>query len=227
MPRGKKRRKKVKKKVKPTIRKMPDEKAYELLKRYRIKLPKYAFCKNEKQLEKALKKVGFPCVMKVSNGIIHKTEAKGVVLNINSEDEARKTFYRLMKIKGCKKVLVQEMITDGYEIIIGAKKDPQFGRIVALGAGGIFTELLRDVSFRICPISRSDAESMLKEVKFSDVLFKGFRGIKPVKPDVIVDVLLAVSRLIEKNKKIKELDINPLLVTRNKAVAVDVRIILE
>ncbi len=216
-----------KKKRKKAINKMPDEKAFELLKKHRIKLPKYAFCKNEKQLEVALKKVGFPCVMKVSNGIIHKTEVKGVKLNIVDEKEAKKVFKKLIKIKGCKKVLVQEMIKEGYEIIVGAKKDLQFGRIVVLGAGGIFTEILKDVTFRICPITREDAEKMLKEVKFSNLLLKGFRGKKPANPEAIVDVILAVSRIITKYKKIKELDINPLIATEKSAIAADVRIILE
>ena len=133
----------------------------------------------------------------------------------------------MMKIKGCEKVLIQKMITEGYEIIVGGKKDPQFDRIVALGAGGIFTEFLKDVSFRVCPLNRTDAEEMLKEVKFSDLILKGFRGQKPADPNSIIDVLLTVSRIMEKNPKIKELDINPLFATSTKAIAADVRIIVE
>lgn len=220
--------KKIKPKVKiKPIEKLEDEKAYEILKRFRVTLPPYRFCKNEDELTDALKRIGFPCVMKVSGDIVHKTNVNGVRLNIKNIDEAKKTFHELIKIKGCKKVLVQKMITEGYELIVGAKKDPQFGRIVAFGAGGIFTELLKDISFRICPLNRIDAEGMVKEVKFSDVITRGFRNQKPADINSIVKVILSVSRIIEKNPKIKELDINPLFATSTKAIAADIRIILE
>lgn len=209
------------------FQKMEDEKAYDLLKKYRIEVPPYAFCKNEKELLISLKKTGFPCVMKVSGNIVHKTEVNGIRLNIKTLDEAKKAFYELIKINGCNKVLVQKMITEGYEIIVGGKKDQQFGRIVALGSGGIFTEFLKDVSFRVSPLSRYDAESMLKEVKFSDLILKGFRGQKPANSDSIIDTILSVSRIMENNPQIKELDINPLFATSTKAIATDVRIILE
>jgi len=229
-------KKKIKKVVKPIkkpivqeikIEKMPDEKAYEILKRYKIPLPNYAFCKNENELKIALKKTGFPCVLKVSGDVVHKTNVNGVKLNIKSEEEALKAFNELMKIKGCKKVLVQSMITEGYELIVGGKKDPQFNRVVALGAGGIFTEFLKDVSFRVCPLSRSDAEEMLKEVKFSDLILKGFRGQKPADANSIIEVILSVSKIMENMPEIKELDINPLFATPTKAIAADVRIILD
>jgi len=225
--------KEVKKAPKPVkeakleFKKMPDEKAYELLKRYKIPMPEYAFCKNEEETKIALKRIGFPCVMKVSGNIIHKTNVNGVRLNINNEDEALKNFKELIKIKDCDKVLVQKMITEGYEIIVGGKKDPQFNSVVALGAGGIFTEFLKDVSFRVSPINRSDAEQMLKEVKFSDLILKGFRGQKPADANSIIETILSVSKIMENNPNIKELDINPLFAMPSKVVAADVRIILE
>jgi acyl-CoA synthetase (NDP forming) len=217
----------VKKEIKLEFKKMPDESAYDMLKRYRIPLTDYVFCKKEVDLKPALKKIGFPCVMKVSGEIIHKTNVNGVRINIRSEDEAVKIFNELIKIRGCEKVLVQKMIEEGYEIIVGGKKDPQFNRVVALGAGGVFTEFLKDVSFRVCPLSRNDAEEMLKEVKFSDLILKGFRGQKPADANSIIEVILAVSRIMENNPKIKELDINPLFALPTKALAADVRIILE
>jgi len=214
--------------IKPLIKKMPDEKAYELLKRYRVKIPPHAFCKNEIELKKSLKKIGFPCVMKASGrNIVHKTDINGVRLNIETEEDAIKTFNELIKIKGCEKVLVQKMITEGYEIIVGGRKDPQFNRIIALGAGGIFTEFLKDVSFRIPPLSKEDAEEMLMEVRFSDLILKGFRGQKPANKEAIVNTILVVSRIMEKNPEIKEIDINPLFATSKNAIAVDIRIILE
>ena len=212
--------------VKSSFNKMPDEKAFDILKRFRIKVPVYAFCKDEKQMEIALKKVGFPCVMKVSGDILHKTDVNGVRNNIESVEEARKNFNELIKIKGAEKVLVQQMVK-GYELIVGGKKDPQFNRVVALGAGGVFTEFMKDVSFRIVPISKGDAEEMLNEVKFSDLILKGFRGQKPADADSIVSTIMAVSKIMERYPKIKELDINPLFATPTRAIATDVRIILE
>jgi len=220
-------KKEVVKEIKPEFKKMSDENAYDMLKRYKIPLPEYFFIKKESDLKPALKKVGFPCVMKVSGDIIHKTEVKGVRTNITNEEEALKTFQELIKIKGCNRVLVQKMISEGYEIIIGGKKDPQFKCVVALGAGGIFTEFLKDVSFRVCPVSRNDAEGMLKEVKFSDLILKGFRGQKPADANSIIEVILSVSKIMENNPQIKELDINPLFATSTRALAADVRIILE
>ena len=215
------------KEAKLEFKKMPDENSYDLLKRYKIPLAPYEFCKNGKELSVAFKKVGFPCVMKVSGNMIHKTNVNGVRLNIKSEEEAIKTFQELLKIKGCEKVLVQKMMTEGYEIIIGGKKDPQFNRVVALGAGGIFTEFLKDVSFRICPVSRSDAEEMLKEVKFSDLILKGFRGQKPADANSIIEIILSVSKIMENNSNIKEIDINPIFAMSSIAIAADVRVILD
>ncbi|MFH1444961.1 MAG: acetate--CoA ligase family protein [Nanoarchaeota archaeon] len=215
-------------KIKPLINKMSDEKAYSLLKRYRIKVPDYAFCKDEKELEDAIKSIGFPMAMKVSgSNIIHKTEIDGIRLDIETGEDAKKSFQELIKIKDTEKVLVQKMIREGYEIIVGGRKDPQFNKVIALGAGGIFTEFLKDVSFRVSPITKEDAESMVMEVRFSDLLLGGFRGQKPANKDAIVNTILTVSRILEANPKIKELDINPLFATHEDTFAADVRIILE
>jgi acetyl-CoA synthetase (ADP-forming) len=214
--------------IKPLINKVPDEKAFELLKRYRIKIPDYAFCNKEEELIKVVKKIDFPCVMKASGrNIIHKTEVNGVRVSIKTEEDAVKNFNELMKIKGCEKVLVQKMITEGYEIIIGGRKDPQFKIVIALGAGGIFTEFLKDVSFRVSPVTREDAEDMLMEVRFSELILKGFRGQKPANKEAIVDTILAVSRLMEADPKVREIDLNPVFATSQDAIAADVRIILE
>ena len=226
-------------KIKPLINKMPDEKAFELLKRYRIKVPDYAFCESEEDLENAIKSVGFPMAMKVSgDSIVHKTDINGIRLDIENEESARNYFNELMKIrptarilwlkiKGAEKVLVQKMVKEGYEIIVGGRKDPQFNKVIALGAGGIFTEFMKDVSFRVSPISKEDAESMVMEVRFSKLLLGGFRGQKPASKEAIVNTILTVSRLMEANLKISEIDINPLFATNNETIAADVRIILD
>ncbi len=210
-----------------TFNKMPDDKAYELLKRYRVQVPEYSFCKTEDDAKEALKRIGFPCAMKVSGSVMHKTNVSGVRLNISSEEEALASFRELIRIKGTDKVLVQKMVREGYELIVGGKKDPQFKNVVALGAGGILTEVMKDVSFRIAPLSRQDADEMLREVKFSDLILKGFRGQKPADANAIIEVILAVSKMLESNPQIKELDINPLFASSSGAVAADVRIVLE
>ena len=217
----------VAKKVEQEFKKMPDDKAYELLRRYRISVPEYAFCKTEDDVKEALKKTGFPCALKVSGEVLHKTNVNGVRLNVANEADALNAFKELIKIKGTNRVLVQKMITEGYELIVGGKKDPQFKTVVALGAGGILTEVIKDVSFRVAPLGREDAEAMLKEVKFSDLILKGFRGQKPADANSIIDVILSVSKIMESNQNIREFDINPLCATPTKAIAVDVRIILE
>jgi acyl-CoA synthetase (NDP forming) len=211
-----------------SVNKMSDEKAYELLKRYKIKVPDYQFCKSTKDLPEAIKKIGFPMVMKVSGrDIVHKTEVSGVRLGICSAEEAEDAFDDLIKIKGAERVLVQKMIKEGYEIIVGARKDPQFKTVVALGAGGIFTEFLKDVSFRISPIEKQDAENMLMEVKFSELLLKGFRGQKPANKEAIINTILSLSRLVDANPSIREVDLNPVFASSTDAIAADVRIILE
>ena len=210
--------------VKPLIEKMPDERAYDLLKRYRIPLPPYAFCKREKDLIKALKKIGFPCVMKVSGKtLIHKSDIGGIRLNINDEEEAKKTFNELMKIKGCEKVLVQRMIKEGYELIVGSKSDKQFGKVIAIGLGGIYVEIFKDVVFRVCPISVRDAEDMVLELKGYEIL-KGVRGKKPINFNALYDTLIKLNRLTIA-QKIKELDINPLFCNEKGCFAADVRIV--
>ena len=210
--------------IKPLIEKIPDEKAYDLLKRYRIPLPPYAFCKRENDLILALKKTDFPVVMKASGiNIIHKTDIGGIKLNINNEEEARKNFNDLIKIKGCEKVLVQKMIKEGYELILGAKSDKQFGKVVAIGLGGIFVEIFKDVVFRVCPISVKDAEDMVLELKGYEIL-KGARGKKPINFNTLYDTLVKVSRLAI-TQRIKELDINPLFCNEKGCFAADVRII--
>jgi acyl-CoA synthetase (NDP forming) len=125
--------------------------------------------------------------------------------------------------------LIEEMAPAGQEIVIGGLRDPDFGPLVMVGLGGIFVEVLADVSFRICPISRLDAEEMIADLKGAAIL-NGARGRKPVSVDAIIDVLLKVGGedglLMRYGEEIKELDVNPLIVSDNGAVAVDARFIL-
>ncbi len=201
------------------ITKIPEEKAFQMIKRY-TSLPKQFFCKNEKQLEEALKKLKFPLVLKATGKeILHKSEIKGVSI-ANSESEAKKEFKRLIKLKKCEKVLVQEFVK-GIETILGIKYDETFGYVIAFGLGGVFVEVLKDFSMRICPISDQEAEEMLNEIKGKRVL-EGFRGIK-IDRKKLLKVLVSMSKFAI-NYKIKEMDINPLICNEKGCYAVDVRI---
>lgn len=215
--------KKIKKPKVLPILKMADEKALDIAKKHRIPLVPYAFCKKEKDLAVVLKKIGFPTVMKVSSkSIIHKTDVSGVKTNINNLKEAIAAFNQLMKIKGCEKVLVQKQLS-GFELIVGAKSDPNFGHIVSIGLGGIYVEILKDIVFRVCPINTGDAKQMVKELKGYDIL-AGMRGTTAINFDLLYDVIVKISRLAVA-KKIKELDINPLFCNEGGCFAADIRIV--
>ena len=196
-----------------------------LLKKYKIPVVKSELCKNEASLNSALTGGGFPLAMKVvSSAIVHKTESKGVKLGISSALEAKKAFNQLKKLKGFDGVLIQEML-QGTEIIIGGKRDATFGPTVLFGLGGIFVEVMKDVSLRVCPISSRDAMDMISEIK-SYKLLTGFRGSKPVKLSAIKDVLLKTSKMMLNEEEIKELDINPLFADSKGVKAVDARVVI-
>jgi acetyl-CoA synthetase (ADP-forming) len=211
---------------------MEAEKSYLLLKRYRIPYSEPKLAKNADSAARTAKKIGFPVAMKVvSKKIIHKSDAGGVMLNLSSEDEVAKAFDEIAKAAKQKAkakidgVLVQKM-ESGTEVIIGLKKDPQFGPVVLFGLGGIYVELMKDVSIRIAPLTKADCIEMIKELKGSAVL-EGARGKKPVNTDEIVKILMAVSSIGMKNKKIIEMDLNPVIVDNKSAKVVDIRIIAE
>lgn len=206
--------------------------AKSLLDKYRIGLVESLLVKDEKSLEKVLreKKLGFPLALKIqSPDIIHKTDVGGVMLGINSLEEALKAFRQVkknarMKAKkaGIQGVLVQEM-KKGKEVIIGGKIDETFGPIVLFGLGGILVELLRDTSIRVCPINKNDAMEMVREIKGYRLL-KGFRGEKAVNFKALEDLLLKAGNLMM-HEKIKELDLNPVMADEKNALVVDARII--
>jgi len=203
-----------------------------LLDKYRIGLLEGFLVKGEPGLEKILKekKLRFPLALKIqSPDIIHKTDVNGVVLGIKNEGEALKAFKELLRtvkkkasrarIQG---VLVQEM-KQGTEVIIGGKLDETFGPIVLFGLGGILVELLKDTSIRVCPINKTDAVEMIRELKGYPLL-KGFRGMKAVNFKALTDLLLKTSNLMM-HEEIKELDLNPVMADEKNAWVVDARII--
>jgi acyl-CoA synthetase (NDP forming) len=207
--------------------------AKQYIKKAGIKVTETRLAASLKEAVAIGKEIGFPVVLKIASpDISHKTEAGGVKTGLKNAGEVKRAWEDIMasvkakfpdaKIEG---VSVQEMARPGVEIIIGMFKDPQFGPVIMFGLGGIFVEVLKDVSFRLIPIEKRDAEEMVREIK-GFTLLKGFRSMEPVDIESLVDVLLKVSALVEKTPEIKELDLNPVFTYSDAAVAVDARIIL-
>jgi succinyl-CoA synthetase beta subunit len=178
------------------------------------------FIKKKLGIKKAIKKLGFPFVMKVSGKkIVHKNKVGGIKLGIKNPKEAIKAFEELKKIKGFEGVMIQKP-GKGKEFLLGIKKTPEFGHVIAFGAGGIHTEELKDVSFRVYPFDRTEGKKMIKEVKKSKGLTK--KNISDIEKN-----FSKLFRLIKKYPKIKELDINPLMIDKTNATIVDARIVFE
>jgi len=206
----------------------------QLMKEIGIITTDFQVAKNSKEAIKVASEIGFPVVMKIlSPQIIHKTDAGGVKLNINSEKETAVAFKEILvsakkydskaEIRG---VLIEKMVKPSTEIIVGVTRDPTFGPAIMFGLGGIFVELLKDVSFRIAPIKVEDAREMIHEIKALPML-QGFRGGPNVKLELIVDVLMKISKLsIDYMDDILEIDLNPIFAYEDKILTVDARIIL-
>ena len=202
-----------------------------LLKKYNIKVPKAYLAKSEDDAISHAEKIGYPVVIKLmSPDVLHKTDTGGVILNIDGPESLRKAYNKIIanaKTQGNIKIdgiLVEETLT-GVQIITGVSQDPQFGPIVMFGLGGIFVEILHDVSFRVIPITMHDAEKMISEIKAYNILC-GARGQKPVNIRAISDTLLKISNMIQNEKNILEFDINPLFVNEKEAVCGDAKMII-
>ena len=201
---------------------------------YGIPVTNFKVAKNETEAVEFAEEIGYPVVLKiVSPDVIHKSDVGGVVINLKDAKDVRNTYKRIMdnvkkhkanaKIVG---ILVQEMAPQSTEVIVGATKDPQFGPTLMFGLGGIFVEILKDVTFRIAPIKEDEAREMITEVKAYPLL-KGYRNTPLADTEAIVEILLNTSRLIMEHQEIKELDLNPIMVYEKGAKTVDARIILE
>lgn len=193
-----------------------------MLKEYGIKVPEGILVS---ELPENLN-INFPIVLKVSDpNILHKSDVGGVALNIKDYKELKIKFEE-MKMKFPKsKFLIESMEKPGVEVIIGLIKDRTFGLSIMFGLGGIFTELYRDVSFRLIPIDDVDAREMVEEIKARKI-FEGFRGIKASK-DAVIDLLLKVSKFGNDHYEIiDQLDLNPVIVRENDAVVVDAKLIM-
>ena len=196
-----------------------EDEGYEVLKAYGFPVPKSILVNNENDAISASNNIGYPVVMKISSkDVIHKSDAGGVKVGLKNDDEVRNAFNLILHsvkthspdaaING---ILVQEMITNSRETILGAKQDKLFGALLMFGLGGIYVEILKDVNFRLAPISESEAKVMVESIKTIGLL-KGARGEKPSDLSSIVDCLLRLSQLVIDFPEIEEFDINPLLV---------------
>lgn len=205
-----------------------------VLKQAGISVVETKLAETQKEAVSLSGKIGFPVALKIASpDVIHKSDAGGVKLSLTNATEVKKAYDEI--IKRAKKaypeavihgVTVQKMVRPATEVIVGTSKDPQFGPVIMFGLGGIFVELLKDVSFRVIPVEPRDAQEMIQEIKGFPLL-QGFRGIEPASISAIVKTILNVSRLVEENPQIKELELNPVFAYRDKALAVDARIILE
>jgi len=203
-----------------------DKEAEDFLEKNGFPITKRRFVVNEKELIKSARELRYPLAIKiVSKKILHKSDVGGVIIDIRNDRELVDAFRKIKKIKHCEGALVQKY-KKGYFLICGIKKDETFGHAVMIGSGDIYAEILKDVSFRVCPVNKEDIDEMIKEVKIYEIL-KGARGKKSVNFKKIKSVLLRLSNLAKKYNNIKELDINPLIVDENDAVIVDARIVFD
>ena len=205
-----------------------------IMQTYEIPVTKFTVAETEDAAVKAAEKIGYPVVLKIlSPDVIHKSDVGGVLININTPDEVRKGYQSIInnvqkhktnaRIKG---IFVEEFAPKGIEVIIGALKDPQFGPALMFGLGGIFVEVLKDVSFRVAPITKFDAKEMIQEIKGYPIL-TGIRGQKASDITALENILLQVSKLVMDYPVINQLDLNPAFSYPKGAKCVDARIILE
>jgi acetate---CoA ligase (ADP-forming) len=214
-----------------------DTEAREIQKAYGLRLPKSELARNPDEAVKIAAEIGYPVVLKIASpDILHKTDVGGVRVGLRSATEVRDA-YELMtyraerylpeaRLWGC---LVQEMApAGGLEILVGMNRDPQFGPLVTFGLGGIYVETLQDVTFRVAPFSRLEAQAMLSEIRAHSLL-DGVRGQPAVDKDAIIDTLLRIGQLVQDFPEIVELDINPLIVypEGQGAISIDMRLVLS
>ncbi|MGI0057089.1 MAG: acetate--CoA ligase family protein, partial [Nitrosarchaeum sp.] len=205
-----------------------------ILKTYGVKVPPFALVTSVEEAAKQAKKIGFPLVMKVvSPQILHKTDVGGVKVGLNNVNDVKKTFKemygRLSKKKGVevKGILLEKMVPKGVELIVGIQNDSQFGPVIMVGLGGIMTEVMKDVAFRMLPITTSDVKSMINELKGA-ALLKGFRGSESIDINMVAKMLVQIGKLgVENADYINSIDFNPVVVYPKSHFVVDAKIILN
>jgi acyl-CoA synthetase (NDP forming) len=206
----------------------------EILRRAGIPVIETSLVKSKQSAIDTAKQFGFPVVMKIASpDIAHKSDAGGVRLGLTNATQVGNAYRDIIasvknkvpdaRVDG---VTIQKMARPGVEVIIGMSKDAQFGPVMMFGLGGILVEILKDVSFRIIPLVRQDAAEMIREIK-GFALLQGFRSQPPVNVAALEELIVKIADFIEKNPQIKELDLNPVIVSTDGVLAVDARIVLE
>jgi acetyl-CoA synthetase (ADP-forming) len=196
---------------------------------YGLPVTKERLAENHAELNTAADGIGYPLVIKASShDIAHKTEKGLIRVDIRNAKEAQTAFDEIMDaMNGAgNAVLIQEMIRGQRELVVGLTRDPQFGPCVMFGLGGIFTEILDDTAFRVAPLEEYDALEMMKDIKARKIL-DAVRGLKAVDRNALAEMLIAVGRIGIENESIKEIDINPVIISNGKPVAVDALVVLE
>jgi acetate---CoA ligase (ADP-forming) subunit beta len=201
----------------------------EFLKSYGIPATRESLVHTREECTKAAHAIGYPLVLKAcSPQLAHKTEKGLVRLDLRSNQELILAFDDLMsRMEGNEKnILVQELIKGTRELVAGMTRDPQFGPCVMFGLGGIFTEILKDIAFRVAPLEKRDALDMTQEIKAHKIL-GAVRGMPAADMDLLCDILVKVGEIGLENESIQEIDINPLILSGAKPVAVDALIVLK
>lgn len=215
-------------------RNLLEHEAWQLFAAYGIPVPRCHLAKTADDAVRLASEIGYPVVLKiVSRDILHKSEAGGVKVKLMDEQSVRAAYANIMqsvlsyradaRVEG---ILVCEMLPAGLETIIGMTQDVSFGPAFMFGLGGIFVELLKDVSFRVLPLTKSDALEMIKGIKGYRIL-SGIRGEKPKDIESLAELIVKVARMVEENPEIRELDINPCFVYESGVRPADARIMLN
>lgn len=200
-----------------------------LLKTYGIPVTKEILATDMDGLMEAAGKIGYPLVLKGSSTkIAHKTEKGLIKVDIRNKEEARAAFTEIMGAMDVDDgaVLVQEMVKGQRELVVGLTRDPQFGPCVMFGLGGIFTEILKDISFRVAPLEKRDALEMMQDIKGHKIL-DAVRGMEAADLDRLAEILIAVGNIGLENEAIKEIDMNPVILSGSRPIAVDALVVLE
>jgi acyl-CoA synthetase (NDP forming) len=208
---------------------LSEHESKELLRRYDIPVTREIETADEKEILRAAKEIGYPLVMKAcAPDLSHKTERGLVRVDIRNDEEAVSAFREMMeevKDDGAT-VLVQEMVKGSRELVVGLTRDSQFGPCVMFGLGGIFTEILKDVSFRVAPIEKRDALEMMQEIKARKIL-GAIRGMPAADLDRLADILIKIGNIGLEEESIQEIDINPLILSNSQPIAVDALVVLN
>jgi len=205
-----------------------------MVKLFGIDVPDYALVKTAEEAVEISKEIGFPLVLKIaSQDVLHKSDVGGVVINLKNVEEVERNYNKVLdnlkriapdaRIGG---VLIQKQLPEATHLIVGGVYDEQFGPAVMFGLGGIFVELFKDVSFRIAPVTETEALEMIKEIKAYPVL-SGYRGSKKLDIEQVTKTIVNISELITNISIIKEVELNPLFAYEKSVKAVDARVILK